>query len=53
METIVHECINQRVYIIQNRDEFNKLSRKYKESGYLYQQFVYYSIKKDAEKAIL
>ena len=49
----VHEFINKRVFIIQNRDVFNELSKKFNESGILYQQFVYYSLKGDDKKAIL
>ena len=43
----IHSFINRRVFITQNRDEFNLLSEKYKESKILYRQFINYSLPKD------
>lgn len=43
----IHSFINRRVFITQNRKEFNLLSEKYKESKILYRQFINYSLPKD------
>lgn len=49
----VHKAINLRVYILQNKEEFNKLSIKFNESINLMTQFINYSIPTDENKARL
>jgi len=46
----IHRAINCRIYIQQNKQEFDVLSDKFGEPKYLMMQFVNYSLPIDAER---